>query len=67
MDIDDNTYNTNINNTIQKFNNRSAPSYIPKHYGIFLSKYLNEYKPLVGTTAFQKLEKLANKKKFWIF
>ena len=66
MDTDDNTCNSNIKDTIQKFNNRSIPSYIPKHYGIFLFKYLNEYKPL-DTTAFQKLEKLANKKKFLFF
>ena len=56
-----------INNIRSKFNNVSVQPYIPKHYGMYLSKYLEEYKPLVGTTAFQKLEKLVNKKAFIVF
>jgi len=60
-------YQTAINDIGAKFDGVRVASYIPKHYGLYLSKYLDEYKPLVGTTAFQKLEKLVNKKPFIIF
>lgn len=51
-----------VDNIHSKFNSINVPLYIPKYYGMYLSKHLDEYTPLVGTTAFQKLETLANKK-----
>lgn len=59
-------YQDEINNIRSKFNTVSIQAYIPKHYGVYLSKYLDDHKPLVGTTAFQRLEKLVNKKAFII-
>lgn len=49
-----------------RFNAMAPKPFIPLHYGIFLSKYVGEFSPLTGTSAYEKLKKLAAKKYFFM-